>query len=53
MSDAAKTKSAVVKDGMARVCRDFTQAVAPLGIRRTNRRSRSWERRSEQFLQVI
>jgi hypothetical protein len=53
MSDAEKTKSAVVKDGMARVCRDFTQAVAPLGFRRTNNRSRSWERRSDRFVQVI
>src|SRR5262245_8340273 len=53
MSDAQKTTSAVVKGGMDRVCRDFTQAVAPLGFRRTNSRSRSWERRTDQLIQAI
>lgn len=53
MSDASKTKSAVVKEGMTRVCRDFTEHVAPLGFHRTNSRSRSWQRRTERFVQVI
>jgi hypothetical protein len=53
MSDAQKTKSAVVKGGMDRVCRDFTQAVVPLGFRRTNSRSRCWERRTDRLVQVI
>jgi hypothetical protein len=53
MSDAQKTKSAVVKVGMDRVCRDFTQAVGPLGFSRTNSRSRSWERRTDRSVQVI
>ena len=53
MSDARQTKSAVVKGGMERLCRDFTQAVAPLGFRRTNSRSRSWERRTDRVVQVI
>src|SRR5262245_33542613 len=53
MSDVQKTKSAVVKAGMERICRDFTQLVAPLGFRRSNSRSRSWEHRTEQLVQVI
>jgi len=53
MSDGQKTTSAVVKGGMDRVCRDFTQLVAPLGFRRTNSRSRTWERRTDQSVQVI
>ena len=38
---------------MVRVCRDFTPLVAPLGFRRTNSRSRSWERRTERLIHVI
>lgn len=53
MSDAQKTKSAIVKGGMDRVCRDFTQLVFPLGFRRTNSRSRSWEQRTDQSVRVI
>lgn len=53
MSDAPQAKSAVVKGGMDRVCHDFTQLVAPLGFRRTNSRSRSWEHRTDRFVQVI
>ena len=53
MSDGSKTKSAVVKAGMARVCRDFTERIAPLGFRRTNSRSRAWQRRTERFVLEI
>lgn len=53
MSDAQRRKSAVVKGGMEQLCRDFTQAIAPFGFRRTNSRSRSWERRTERLVQVI
>lgn len=53
MSSAPKAKSAVVKAGMDRVCRDFTQLVAPLGFRRTNIRGRSWEHRTTRLAQVI
>lgn len=53
MSDAPKTKSAVVKAGMARVCRDFTELVAPLGFRRTKSRSRAWQHRTDRLVQVI
>jgi len=53
MSDASATKSAVVKAGMARLCRDFTQLIAPLGFRRTNSRSRSWEHRTDRFVRLI
>jgi hypothetical protein len=48
-----QARSAVVKAGMDRVCRDFTQLVAPLGFRRTRSRSRSWERRTDRLIQVI
>jgi hypothetical protein len=53
MGDVQKAKSAVVKAGTDRVCRDFTLLVAPLGFRRTNSRSRSWEHRTDRFVQVI
>jgi len=53
MSDGPKTNSTVVKSGMDRVCRDFTQVVAPLGFHRTNARSRSWERSADQLVQII
>src|SRR4051812_15220888 len=53
MSDDKKTKSAVIKGGTDRVCRDFTQLVAPLGFRRTNSRSRSWEHRTNRLVHVI
>ena len=44
MSDPPKKKSEVVKAGMTRVCRDFTELITPLGFRRTNSRSRAWQR---------
>lgn len=53
MSENQNTVSAVVKAGMARACRDFTERIGPYGFRRTNSRSRAWERQGERFIHVI
>jgi hypothetical protein len=53
MNDAQKATSAVVKAGMDRVCRDFTDRVAPLGFRRTNSRGRTWIRRGTKLVACI
>jgi hypothetical protein len=53
MEDSPKSTSTIVKSGFARACKDFSQKIASFGFKRTNSRSKYWQRQRSGLVDQI
>lgn len=53
MEESSKSASEIVRSGFVRVCKDFSDRIAPFGFKRTNSRSKYWQRQRNGLVDQI